>query len=191
MRTFAGVLDDAAARAAGWRAEGDLVRDGIALMREVGGAMAADPLLLEAALEAGPARPEAEAFYLRAVAHGHTWVTGGPLDEHLRALALRVPSSRGRSRASLTRGVLASAMFSEPLATVEALCRGYGLHARPRGNIPPSIAMRPHLPFAAASLLLATSCSDFVMPADASADAAPVVDGGDASATSSARRPST
>ncbi|MFO0601870.1 MAG: YkgJ family cysteine cluster protein [Polyangiales bacterium] len=127
-RSFAALLDDAAARARGWRAEGDVVRDGISLLAEVAGLLAGDASLLEATLEAGAARPEAEQFYLRAAAHGHTWMAEAPLDEHLRTLALRVLAARAIAR-FLDAGALANAAFAEPLATVEALSRGYGLHA--------------------------------------------------------------
>ena len=61
---------------------------------------------------------------------GHTWLSEGPLEEHLRALALRVLLARAIARL-IDAGVLASEAFVEPLATVEALCRGWGLHAPP------------------------------------------------------------
>jgi lysine-N-methylase len=128
LTSFARLLDDAAARARSWRAEGEVVRDGIEILRETTAVLAADPTLVEATLEAGPARPEAEAFYLRAVAHGHTWIADGPFAEHLRDLALRVLVGRAIAR-FLDAGAFASAAFADPLATVEALCRGYGLHA--------------------------------------------------------------
>jgi len=128
VSSFASLLDDAGQRARSWRVEGDVVREGIELMRETAAVLAADPSLVEATLEAGPARPEAVAFYLRAVAHGHTWLAEGPFAEHARGLALRVLLARAIAR-FLDAGAFASEAFAEPLATVEALCRGYGLHA--------------------------------------------------------------
>jgi lysine-N-methylase len=127
MRSFATLLDEAAARARGWRGEGDLVRQGITLLAEVANLLARDTTLVEATLDAGPARPASECFYLRAVAHGHTWLAEAPLAEHLRALALRVLTARAIARFT-DAGALDAPAFAEPLATTEALCRGYGLH---------------------------------------------------------------
>lgn len=132
VESFARLLDDAAARARAWRAEGDLVRGGIEVLREVTAALASDPSLVEVTLSAGAARPLAEGFYLRAMAHGHTWLAEGPLDEQLRAVALRVLVARAIARL-IDAAVLRSPAFVEPLATVEALCRGWGLQAPPPG----------------------------------------------------------
>ncbi len=109
-----------------WRSGRDLALHALDVMRETL-AVIAEQGLLGALLEAGATQPEAEGFYLRATAHGHQWIAERPLAAQLRNLAMRVTLARALHRFR-GAGVLTGAAFEEPVALVEAMCRGYGAH---------------------------------------------------------------
>jgi lysine-N-methylase len=98
------------------------------------------PAVLEAALRAAdPARggllpgelqadPDADAFYLRAVLHGHQLVAEAPLAMALRDRAIRILLGRSLG-AVLARLAPEDAARDHPLTLVEAMMRGHGLGA--------------------------------------------------------------
>lgn len=109
-----------------WRGARDVALHALDVMRETL-TVIVEANLLDALLESGATQPEAERFYLRATAHGHQWIAERPLSVHLRNLALRVTLARALHRFR-SADVLTGVAFEEPIALVEAMCRGYGAH---------------------------------------------------------------
>jgi lysine-N-methylase len=115
---------------AAWRSERDLARRAsswIAAVTEVLG----DPAALAATLGASVPSPRAEAFYVRALVHGHHLATGRlpiSLALHDRAVRLLVARAMYVFFATLPPEALDPAC-AEPLALLEAMLRGHGLDA--------------------------------------------------------------
>jgi len=89
------------------------------------------PEALEALLAAPAPAPRAEAFYLRALIHGHALAIGGlPISLALHDRAVRVLVARALPLvlATLPPAELDPAC-AHPLALVEAMLRGHGLDA--------------------------------------------------------------
>lgn len=120
------VLDGIVSENVAWRSGRDLALHVLDVMRETL-LVISEQGLLGAMLESGATQPEAEAFYLRATAHGHQWIADRPLSAQLRNLAMRVTLGRALHRFR-GAGVLTGEAFEEPIALVEAMCRGYGAH---------------------------------------------------------------
>ena len=115
-------------RDAAWRAPDDLV------LRAARWLIAACEALLApgaaAAVMDAPLAPEGEAFYLRALVHGHRLVGELPVATALRDRAVRLVVARALGLVFLAEapGSLDPAC-AEPLALVESLLRGHGLDA--------------------------------------------------------------
>jgi lysine-N-methylase len=115
---------------AAWRSERDLARRATRWIAAAAGALC-DPASLDALLAAPAAAPRAEAFYLRALVHGHQLVTGSlPLSLALHDRAVRILVARALpvALAALPAEELDPAS-AHPLALVEAMLRGHGLDA--------------------------------------------------------------
>ena len=103
-----------------WRAESDLARRAPRWMRAA----------LTTAARTGWRRevtqPAAERFYLRAILHGHLWLTGddGPVCESFKRRALRLLIAREILQAPSEAERAAEPALSYPLALVEAVSRG-------------------------------------------------------------------
>jgi lysine-N-methylase len=121
------VLDRSHAEAAAWRSPEDLLLQAMDVVRETLSLLCEDVVLCEALCDAAAPSPERERFYLLAVAHAHQWVDERPLEVQLRNLAMRVVLARAITRFVRAK-TLSGKMFEEPLALVEALCRGHGIH---------------------------------------------------------------
>ncbi len=121
------VLARVTAEARAWRGPDDVALNALEVMGDAIAALC-DDALLGPMLDAGPAQPEAEAFFLRATAHAHQWVAERPLAVQLRNLAMRLTVARALRRFH-GAGLLTGEAFEEPIAIVEAMCRGYGVHA--------------------------------------------------------------
>jgi lysine-N-methylase len=76
-------------------------------------------------LARGAPRPVEEAFYLRAIAHGHQLVSDIPLAESLRDRAVRLLVARALPSVMATDEH--DRALAHPLALVEAVIRGHGL----------------------------------------------------------------
>jgi len=116
---------------ASWRSERDLARRAVAWIEAALGRLEGEPGAL-AALSAAPAqtstRHAVEAFYLRAVLHGHQLFGELPLSYALRDRALRIIVSRALPAAVAATGDDDPA-GKAPLSLVEAVLRGHGLDA--------------------------------------------------------------
>ncbi len=126
LRAWHRVLEGIVSENLVWRSARDVALHSLDVMRETLGVLA-DGAMLEAMLAAQSTQPDAEAFYLRATAHGHQWIAERPLSTQLRNVAMRVLLARAMHRFR-SAGVLTGLAFEEPLALVEAMCRGYGAH---------------------------------------------------------------
>ncbi len=127
LRSLRAVLARVTAEARAWRGPGDVALNALEVMGDAIAALCDDGLLAPM-LAAGPVQSEAEAFYLRANAHAHQWVAERPLAVQLRNLAMRLTVARALRRFH-GAGLLTGEAFEEPVALVEAMCRGYGVHA--------------------------------------------------------------
>jgi lysine-N-methylase len=115
---------------AGWRSSRDLARRATRWIAAASGALL-DPASLEALLARPAAAPEAEAFYVRALVHGHHLVNHGlPLSHalHDRAVRLLVARALPAVFAAEPADELDPAC-AHPLALMEAMLRGHGLDA--------------------------------------------------------------
>lgn len=121
-------LHAAAMQSRVWRAPDDVMQYGVELMTETCTLLLEQDGVLEACLDAGPARPAEEALYLRAAAHGHHWADGSSVAMRVRNMSLRVLIARVIARL-IDGNALATKVMETPITTVEALCRGYGLYA--------------------------------------------------------------
>jgi lysine-N-methylase len=126
LRAWRSVIDGIVAENAAWRSDRDVALHALDVMRETLGVISAADLL-GPLLDAGASQPDAEAFHLRATAHAHQWITERPLSVQLRNLAMRLVLARALHRFQ-SADVLTGEAFSEPVALVEAMCRGYGAH---------------------------------------------------------------
>ncbi len=117
------VLDRRINQDADWRAEADLGRQVPRRMRGALTAVARHGWRLDAC------QRSAERFYLRAILHGHLWLTGndGSLCESLRGRALRLLIARAITASTRTTQRAAEPALDYPLALVEAVSRGFGL----------------------------------------------------------------
>jgi lysine-N-methylase len=109
-----------------WRSTGDLARR-IPLWMERALSKTA---LVETGRGAPDATPlEGEHLYLRAVAFGHGWVLGNlPLVDDLRERAVRIYMARRLTAARLELEPSdPDPGLTEPIALVEAVCRGFGI----------------------------------------------------------------
>lgn len=130
LRALRAVLGRVTVEARAWRGPGDVALNALEVMGDAIAALC-DDALLGPMLDAGPPQPEAEAFFLRATAHAHQWVAERPLAVQLRNLAMRLTVARALRRFH-GAGMLTGEAFEEPVAIVEAMCRGYGVHADAR-----------------------------------------------------------
>jgi lysine-N-methylase len=115
-------------RDARWRSRADLA---YRAARWVGAACEAllAPGAVAAVAEA-PLAPEGEAFYLRAIVHGHRLVGELPVVTALRDRAVRLLVARALGLVLLAEDPSAlDPACAEPLALVEAMLRGHGLDA--------------------------------------------------------------
>ncbi len=108
---------------AAWRSERDLARLAASWI-----ALAAERLLDEANALASQARPEVEAFYLRAILFGHQLFGELPLARALCDRAIRLLIARALPEI-IARSEITDPAAREPLALVEAMLRGHGLAA--------------------------------------------------------------
>ncbi len=112
-----------------WRSERDLV------LRAAGWIAAAtaallDPAALAALLAAPVAAPRAEAFYLRALVHGHLLAGALPLSLALHDRAVRILVARALPLAfAAAPADTLDPACAHPLALLEAMLRGHGLDA--------------------------------------------------------------
>jgi lysine-N-methylase len=108
----------ARASASAWRSARDR---SLTASHEIAAAAASlrDPAALEAALAAPSPDPAGEAFYVRAVIHGHQIIGRLPLGLALRDRAVRLLVARAM-------GALAPAV-RRPLTILEAMLRGHGM----------------------------------------------------------------
>lgn len=109
--------------ASAWRSERDR---SLVASRAIAAAAASllDPVALASALTAPPLDPAGEAFYLRAVLHGHQLAGRLPLTDALRDRAVRLLVARAM-------GAL-SPETRRPLTILEAMMRGHGIEAYAR-----------------------------------------------------------
>jgi lysine-N-methylase len=118
------VRDDAA-----WRSATDLARRATAWIDEAAASLV-DPAFFAQVLRAPLGLRRSEAFYLRAVVHGHQLVGALSIADALRDRAVRVLVAR--SLRHVVAGVPAGERDTacvHPLALVEAVLRGHGLDA--------------------------------------------------------------
>ncbi len=118
---------------AAWRSENDLALRSIRWISQAATLLLAEPSTLEQILATPPSTDEAiaEAFYLRAGAHGHQFVLGdAPLAYALRDRAIRIVLTRAFSRVVGPDEHLDEPALRHPLALVEATLRGHGLLSR-------------------------------------------------------------
>jgi lysine-N-methylase len=115
---------------AAWRSERDLARRATSWIAAVTGVLR-DPPTLSAHLGAPVPAPRAEAFYVRALVHGHHLATAGlSISLALRDRAVRLLVARAMQVlfAELPPEALDPAC-AHPLALLEAMLRGHGLDA--------------------------------------------------------------
>jgi lysine-N-methylase len=118
LRALADRADSRVTSASAWRSARDR---SLVASREIAAAAASllDPAALALALAAPAPDPAAEAFYLRAVIHGHQIVGRLPLAAALRDRAVRLLVARAM-------GALAPST-RRPLTILEAMMRGHGI----------------------------------------------------------------
>jgi lysine-N-methylase len=111
-----------------WRSERDLVRRAFRWLALASAALL-DPSVLPAILAAPAPAPASEAFYLRALLHGHRLVGLSPLSRAFTDRAVRILVARALPRvlAADPPEAVPEGVRAHPLALVEGLIRGHGL----------------------------------------------------------------
>jgi len=120
-------IDDA------WRSENDLALRSVRWISNAAALLLAEPTVLARILHTSPsaADAQAEAFYLRAGAHGHQFVlSDAPLAQALRDRAVRIVLARTMSLIVGPDERQTEPALRHPLALVEATLRGHGLLSR-------------------------------------------------------------
>ncbi len=123
IRALSERADSRVASASTWRSARDR---SLTASREIAAAAASlrDPVALATAIATASPDPAGEAFYLRAVIHGHQLVGRLPLATALRDRAVRLLVARAM-------GALAPAL-RRPLTVLEAMLRGHGIEVYAR-----------------------------------------------------------